>query len=251
MLAAPCEARPHPQKAQKTALESVPSGTDPRIERYQGIARDEKNRVVYREEHEVEYRNDRVRQARSRYFSPEGKLLAELDSEFPGGVSLPKYRFRNLAANYEEGVECCAGGRLEVFHRGSRRTLEFQPNWVSGQGFHYLTREHLTSIRAGEKQEFVFLIPSKLAVYDFRIRSGGSDPANPRQERVLLEIDQWFFRLFAPKIVATYDLETRRLMRYEGPSNIEDAQGNIPTVRIDYDYSASAASPRIPPSGKE
>lgn len=223
-----------------------------RTERYRGTARDRDGHLLYREEHEVDYRDERVQRARSRYLSPEGGLLAELDSDFPSGVSLPKYRFSNRVANYEEGVECCTENRLEVFHRDRRKTLEFRPSWVSGQGFHYLTREKLDAIAAGESQEFKFLIPSKLDVYDFRIRSGGRDRNEPEWQRVLLEIDQWFFRLFAPKIIATYDLRTRRLMRYEGPSNLEDLQGNVPTVRIDYDYSPlpSAANNPTPAASR-
>ena len=87
-----------------------------------------------------------------------------------------------------------------------------------------------------EKQHFKFLIPSKLDSYNFRLNSGGRDDKNPDFERVLLEIDHWFFRLFAPKIVATYDMKTRRLMRYEGPSNIELKKGEIKNVTIEYSY---------------
>jgi len=207
-----------------------------KVERYEGIARDSKGEIVYREKHEVSYRDNRVQKALSRYLASDGRELAVLESEFPGTVSLPKYRFRNLVANYEEGVECCTGNQLEVFHRGKRKTLAFQPNWVSGQGFHYLAREKLDQMDHGEREPFQFLIPSKMSTYDFRIRSGGHDPKNPRLVKILLEIDQWFFRLFAPKIIATYDLDTRRLMAYEGPSNIEDEKGNVPNVRIEYTY---------------
>jgi hypothetical protein len=210
------------------------------VERYEGVARDKNGAIVYREKHEVEYRGGRIHKAFSRYVAADGRELAILESEFPGGVSLPKYRFRNLVANFEEGVDCCKGNQLEVFHRGKRKVLTFAPNWVSGQGFHYLAREKLNQVDRGQNEEFQFLIPSKMTTYDFRIRSGGHDPKDPRRVKMLLEIDQWFFRLFAPKIIATYDLDTRRLMAYEGPSNLEDEKGNIPNVRIDYTYEKPA-----------
>ena len=215
---------------------SVTQADSSRVERYEGIARDKNGTLLYREKHEVEYRDDRVWKAVSRYIAPDGREIALLESEFPGTLSLPKYRFQNRVASYDEGVDCFSGKQLEVYHRGKRQKMTFDSGWVSGQGFHYLDQERLGQVEDGRKQEFKFLIPSKMAAYDFRIRSAGHDPKNPKLTRILLEIDQWFFRLFAPKIIATYDLDTRRLMAYEGPSNIEDEKGNVPVVRIEYSY---------------
>ena len=81
----------------------------PRVERYEGVARNQAGTIVYREKHEVEYQNGRVRKALTRYFAPDGREIATLESEFPGNTSLPKYRFQSVVASYEEGVECCSG----------------------------------------------------------------------------------------------------------------------------------------------
>lgn len=220
----------------------APSADDLRIERYEGVARDRDGKVLYREKHVAEYRNDRVFKARTQYFSPDGKLAGELESTFPVTPYLPNYRFQNLEAKIIEGVDCCTDGKLVAFHQDQKKSLQYGPNWVSGQGFHYLARDSLKTLDSGRISEFRFLIPSKLGTYAFRIRSEGRDPEAPRLERIRLEIDQWFFRLFAPKITAWYDRETRRLMRYEGPSNLEDQKGRVPTVVIEYTYDPAGPS---------
>ena len=41
---------------------------------------------------------------------------------------------------------------------------------------------------------------------------------------------------FAPHVDAEYDLKTRRLLRYEGISNLKDASGKHKKVTITYSY---------------
>lgn len=206
------------------------------IERYEGTARDSQEKVVYLEKHEVEYQNGQVARAITQYLDQQGSFIAELRSDFPKGAYLPNYSFKNFKTQLDEGVQCCQASELEVFYQGKRKKLRFDPSWVSGQGFHYLVKDRLTTIDQGAMEHFRFLIPAKLEAYPFRLRSAGRDPKNPQNERIYLEIDQWFFRIFAPKIIATYDLSSKRLVRYEGPSNILNADGKIMKVTIDYTY---------------
>jgi hypothetical protein len=42
--------------------------------------------------------------------------------------------------------------------------------------------------------------------------------------------------MFAPHVDAEYDLKTRRLLRYEGISNLEDNSGKHKKVTITYSY---------------
>ena len=53
---------------------------------------------------------------------------------------------------------------------------------------------------------------------------------------VRLEIDNWLLRIFAPYVEAVYDVETRRLVRYEGVSNLASASGDYEKVTITYSY---------------
>lgn len=211
----------------------------PRIERYEGVATHLDGSPAYRELHEVTYDEDRVVRAFTRYLNPDGSPRATLESTFPEGPRLPNYSFTDLGTDpgVREGVRCCAPGRtLEVFHQQKSRRLSYSDDWVTGQGFHYLAREALPSIARGVEQQIRFVIPSQLDSYSFRIRKGdASDPSSGSVE-VVLEVQNWLLRLFAPSIHATYDIGRRRLLEYRGPSNLLDQKGDVKTVRIKYQY---------------
>jgi hypothetical protein len=78
------------------------------------------------------------------------------------------------------------------------------------------------------------VLPSRLNQYQFRIRKLQIEGT---VLSIRLEIDKWFLRLFAPHVDADYDLKTRRLLRYEGISNLTDASGKYRNVIINYTYS--------------
>jgi hypothetical protein len=52
---------------------------------------------------------------------------------------------------------------------------------------------------------------------------------------VKLDIDNFVIRLFLDPIVLTYDMDARRLVSYEGISNILNDAGDSYFVRISYD----------------
>jgi hypothetical protein len=85
-------------------------------------------------------------------------------------------------------------------------------------------------------------VPSRLEFMDWRIRrdddaphdAKSGDPRGLRTVRFALEIDSAFLRIVVPPIVVIYDRDTRRLLRYEGLSNLRDASGENHSVRIEF-----------------
>ena len=67
-----------------------------------------------------------------------------------------------------------------------------------------------------------FLVPSRQAFMSFRIRRA---PPRDGGDAVgfLLEVDSAFLRLLVPSMLAVYDDRSRRLLHYEGLSNLRDA----------------------------
>ena len=51
-----------------------------------------------------------------------------------------------------------------------------------------------------------------------------------------LELDNWLLAVFAPSLKLVYDKSNRRLIEYEGLSNIPDSGGDRQDVRIIYEY---------------
>jgi hypothetical protein len=78
-----------------------------------------------------------------------------------------------------------------------------------------------------------FMIPGPLDVYEFKLKV-----FKVMDDKVEFEvmINNWFLKLFAPKLKMIYELKSRRLLSYEGLSNLKGADGKLMKVEIKYDY---------------
>ena len=110
----------------------------------------------------------------------------------------------------------------------------------SDAGFDRFIEEHWDELVAGTTFVRRFLVPSRLDFMDFRIRLDA-----PRETEgavgFVLELDSVLLRLLVPPIIAIYDTTSRRLLRYEGLSNLHDEGGDNHRVRIDFEYTTKVA----------
>ncbi|MBN1425720.1 hypothetical protein JXA88_14290, partial [Candidatus Fermentibacteria bacterium] len=77
------------------------------------------------------------------------------------------------------------------------------------------------------------ILPSELKAYTFQVEQVG---ASGDLVRAVLKIDNRILRLFAPKLRLVYDAKTKKLLEYQGISNIPDAKGKRQDVSITYAY---------------
>jgi hypothetical protein len=113
------------------------------------------------------------------------------------------------------------------------RCLPRQNDQIMGQGFHHMVVSRLEEISAGEMIHVHMILPARLDQYAFRIRKRRVEGDTPF---IRLEVESWLLRLFAQFIDAEYSLRTKRLLRYQGLSNIADSSGKLKTVDIRYSY---------------
>lgn len=205
------------------------------VERFSGVARGRDGAVAYLEAHEVRRGPAGRDEAVTTYRTPAGEVLAVLRTDFSRDPFAPGYRFEPRRGAVEAVERTAAGAALVA---GDRRK-EVRPAagrpLVAGQGLDRLVRARLADLARGEVLRVDFAFPSRQATYPFTIR------AMPRAEGaatvpVRVEIDSWVLRLFADVIDCEYDLATGRLLRYRGPTNLEDDRGDHPVVTITYDY---------------
>ena len=203
-----------------------------------GKAVNEKGELEYVENHTITHESDKVVRSRTVYFDPGNRMIGEFVSEYLPSPQFNTYSFRDMRARYEDGVTV-EGERLKLFRKNSPEAkpesvyLPIQPNQIVGQGFHHFLRLNLEAVAGGEIFHIKLVLPSRLDYYSFRIRK------LKIEDRVLairLEIDNWFLRLFAPYVDCEYDMTTKRLVRYTGISNLEDASGSHRKVDIVYTY---------------
>jgi hypothetical protein len=199
--------------------------------------------IFYTERHEEKYSKDgRILEGKTIYRSADGQPMAELLSDYRQSVSLPSYQFVDFRTGYSDGISRLGENEILIQVTESRmaqtkaRMTEEQDDFVAGQGFHHLILKSLEQFADGESKSVQLIIPARLEFYSFRIRPLGKPEGN--RLSLALESKNWFIRLFAPSIRLVYDTQQKRLLEYEGPSNLKDKSGSNPAVRIVYSYAS-------------
>ena len=217
---------------------------DGAADRFVGNAFDDRGRLLYVERHELSYAAGAIAESTTTYVDPEDRMIGNLVSRFEQGIALPTYAFRDVRTGYEDGAAVTRDG-IRIFRarngdsRPHRKTFRRAETQVAGQGFHHFLAANLDRLARGEVLHIRLVLPSVMDEIRFRVRRLKTDDAILA---VRLEIDNWFFRLFAPHVDAEYDLATGRLLRYRGISNIADETGRHPKVTIQYVYDDSGSA---------
>jgi hypothetical protein len=194
--------------------------------------------LEYIEHHYLEYENGKISESRTIYYDPHNQKIGHLISEYSQGPQFGSYDFIDFRAEYQDGAKVTTRG-IQIFKKeGSEEDAEetYLPRdtgQIVGQGIHHFIVDNLEAIASGEIIQVKMVLPSRLDQYDFRIRKRTLEGDTLY---VRLEIDNWFLRLFAPHMDCEYDMKTRRLLRYEGISNLTDASGKHAEVVITYSY---------------
>jgi len=214
--------------------------------RIRGTARGGDGALLYLEEHEVRRQGAALQRATTTYLDPEGRTLAVLQTDFSRDPFAPSYRFEDRrrgrveeVAVGPEGLTLGAGAKRRVLPlpEDARRRL------VAGQGLDRYVQHRLEELVGGAELHVTFAIPSRQETYPFRVRAQPARDGD-RAVRVRVEIDSWVLRLFASSLDVEYDRATRRLLRYRGPSNLQDERGDNPEVTITYAYPEAGAVAR-------
>jgi len=206
------------------------------VESFQGTARLSDGRIAYAEEHDVRRDGERIVDAETRYFSPDGRLIARLRSDYSRDPFAPDYVFEDFRTGAAEAVRWNEGS-LELSSDGKSQLLS-PPGavpMVAGQGLDRLARARLEDLARGAEIRVELALPSRLDSYGFRIRAVG-ERKDDSAIRVRFEPSSFILRLLAPSIEADYEPGTGRLIRYRGVSNLSGDQGETLQVEILYRY---------------
>lgn len=216
----------------------APAAAEAGVERFSGVARGRDGAVAYLEAHELRRGPDGREEAVTTYRTPAGEVMAVLRTDFSRDPFAPDYRFEARRGDVQavertaEGAALVAGERRREVRAAGGRPL------VAGQGLDRLVRARLADLARGEVLRVDFAFPSRQATYPFTIRALPRAP-DAATLPVRVEIDSWVLRLFADVIDCEYELATGRLLRYRGPTNLEDDRGDHPVVTITYAYPAA------------
>lgn len=211
--------------------------------RFSGIARDlASGEILYTEQHEQRYVAGRWVTGRIEYRSPAGEVMGDKTLDFSKDPYVPLMRMALPSQEYEEGITQISSAGATVFaRRGAERqeaTLDRETDspQVADSGFHSFMQDNLARLEKGSEVTLRFVLVGRRDQYRFRLyRTGTSEGAGGRRLIQIGGEPDSLLRLFASPLKLVYDLDSKRLVSYEGPSNSPNPKtGKVPMVRIEY-----------------
>jgi hypothetical protein len=204
--------------------------------------------VLYTEHHRI-FKNDLGEYVKGKveYRDAEGELIAVKELSFSSMQTLPELRFDDLRTR--NGFET----KNELAEKKSRVRLVSQEGSsieinsveidkpgrsVVDAGFDLFVLNNWEALLKGEKVRLDFLALTRASFYGFYLKT-----QSVADEQVVIELkpSSFFLNMLIDPIVLTYDLKTKRLLRFQGLTNIEKvingkAKGENYLARIEYVY---------------
>ncbi|MGK0171618.1 MAG: hypothetical protein ACI9W2_003348 [Gammaproteobacteria bacterium] len=197
--------------------------------------------LLYEERHVERLDGEEVVGAEVLYLDARGHIFAVKQVDFRANPLAPEFHLHNRRTGHLEALRRLAEGTVEVRFQaaGSSQAIKADllapPGSLADAGFDRFIEANWDELLKGDPMLCRFLVPSRLEFMNFRVRH--RDAGHDRDiVHFALELDSALLRLLVPSITVAYDRATRRLLRYEGMSNIRDATGDNHDVRIEFDY---------------
>ncbi len=200
-------------------------------------------KLVYVERHTTEYdEQGHILTAVTHYLDPSGKPLADLNTDFRENLAVPAHTFHNFRTGNEQGLRH-DGDQIVIFDHDQgkdERIKVFTSKdadgriFVAGQGLNFYVLEHLAELNDDKTLPLRLLIPGKLDAYDFALRRVHS--SDPQVAEFEIKVENWFLKIFAPTLHVRYDVKSKRILWYQGLSNLKNDKGDNQSVTITYAY---------------
>lgn len=159
----------------------------------------------------VEYRDD------------SGALIVHKELDYRGSLYGPALRIRDYRRETTLVVEPTE-----------------QRDVVVDAGFDNFVRSQWSSLSTGESVKFPFLVVGFDKPLNMIAKVDNSKPCSDRELCLEVSLDSWFLGLLAKPISLVYSIEEKKLLRYQGISNIRNEEGDALSVDIYYRYGDSS-----------
>lgn len=221
-------------------------------EKLSGTAYDlDSGEFLYLEEHQFRYDEEGQLLGDSvRYLDAEGALIGSKEVDYRRSVFLPEFLTTVNITGYQEGMRY-EGDKLVLRRRANadakmeEKSLDLDRCDAIDAGFHPLVQMRFEDILAGDTIRFRFCAAGSLVSVGFKAkRLEDGEIQGQRTVRVRIEISG-FLSFFVDPLILSYNPLNRDLIRYEGVSNVRDAEGDTYNIRMDYPL---REGPYIPPT---
>ncbi len=205
---------------------------------FEAVAKYE-GQIVYVERHTVVYDQSSLIKSMTEYVDPEGKSIATLQSDFTHSLAAPDFVLRDKRHHSLQGLRWI-NGQTEVFSREKEAKKIVKKvltpgnqTMIGGEGLIYYIAENLQEIIKKKGESFKYVVPGRLETFDFIITPIAH---NSKQAEFEVRMKSWIMRFFSSRLKLIYDLPKKRLLSYEGLSNLRNSDGEMMSVDIQYMY---------------
>lgn len=205
---------------------------------FEAVAKNE-GQLAYYERHTVVYDEHTIIKSLTEYIDPEGKIIGSLRSDYTHSLSAPEFILSDRRNRTLQGLHWDQN-KMEVFSQDTKnkeskkRVMGPQDEvMISGPGLVYFIASNINRIINQNGMDFKYIIPGRLDAFDFKITPVSHDDVKAEFE---VKIKSWLMRIFSPRLRLIYDLKKKRLISFEGLSNIRNDEGEMMSVDIQYKY---------------
>lgn len=216
----------------------------------EGVARDPGSlALLYREQHLIRRADGRPTERLVIYRCADGTPFARKRVDYRGSAQAPEFSLEDVRLGYGEGLRRTDGGHTVWVRDGRGETErsaaldETAARLVADAGFDEFIRNHWAPLVSGQSVPLQFAVPSRLQTLGFRVdRQGPLTLDQEPAESFRLKLGG-LLGWVAPHIDVAYGRDSRRLLRFEGLSNLRSDDGRSQLVaRIEFAKPAVAAA---------
>jgi hypothetical protein len=198
------------------------------------------NSFFYVETHqEVKDKNKHVHTTIT-YTTPNGEVIGFKKLDYSNSYTQPNFKQEDYRNGFSEGAELVTDG-VKLFHQEDKnsmlrtKTIKVPQPFVIDGGFNYFIKNRWSEIESFKIVSFYFVVPNQMDYFSLRLRKKENKVIGGKNCSIIyLEIDNVVLRWIVKPIILTYDTESKRLLTYEGISNIMNAMGKNEAVKINY-----------------
>lgn len=183
------------------------------------------------------------KQVQVTYSTPSGQAFAHKTLTYTGRAFQPLVQFTDTRFNEVLSVQPHPQGwQLLRQQQGLQEQVQLADSaqLVIDAGFNDYIQQHWDSLLQGQIIRFYFALPARLTQFKLSAQKIPAEasplPQHPQWEYFTLKPSQALLSWVVPPLHLAYQRDTRRLMYFQGRSNISSPEGNNWEVRIQYRY---------------
>lgn len=204
-----------------------------------GIAKSKNDgQLVYIEKHNIEIDEKGLnKKINTKYLNPSGKLIAQGESNFLKNPLIPDVVFEDFRFGIKETLTLADDRTIVIRQFKNNKSLvsksfALKDSMAAGQGFDNFIKTKFEELKHKDIK-LNFGVISQLNFFTFKAYTKKQNT----DQTVLfgIELINPLYRLFSDELILKYDIKNKKLLTYQGLSNLLNEQQNTQAVIIEYE----------------